>query len=284
MPEARRSDTGTADDWVVLHATDSAYGVAAGDVLPLSETLCARMLTGHGPRVAPRVAEVSAYRTAPVMQEHVIGTYVGIPLTGPDGELFGALCALDPGPSPASLESARPLFELQARLLSGLIAIELTAARVTRKADAVGQQAGRRLLDGDAWLALLTAEQLRCAPHATPASLVAVEISGPHPHPRLAEDLAARAQRLLADRRRAPDVLADLGHGMYGVLCPETPEALAQTIATELVVGLQEIGVGASCGVAGLDPRDGDLTAAWHRAQVELQADRLCPAAALAAH
>ncbi len=52
------------DDWVVLRATDSPYGVGAGDVLRWSDSLCARMVRGEGPRVSPRIADVPAYREA----------------------------------------------------------------------------------------------------------------------------------------------------------------------------------------------------------------------------
>ncbi len=55
----------TGDDWVVLRSTDSPYGVAEGDVLRWLDSLCARMVRGEGPRVAPRVGTTSRATGAP---------------------------------------------------------------------------------------------------------------------------------------------------------------------------------------------------------------------------
>lgn len=260
------------DDQVVLIATASPYGVAAGDVLCWSDAICARMVRGDGPRVAARVADVPLYAAAPVAQVHRIGVYVGVPLTGPDGELFGTLCGVGPEPADSALADAQPLLELLARLLSSLLAVELAQARRGRAREVEHLGGGEGVpLDRDAWAALLRSERLRCARHATPASVIAVDVGLP-PTCGTGRD-GDVAGRVLGDRRRPTDVLARTGRASYALLCPETPEAIAQVVATELLLRLQEAGVVAAVGVAGLDPRDGDLVSAWRRAEAALRTD-----------
>ncbi len=80
-------------------------------------------------------------------------------------------------------------------------------------------------------------------------------------------DAAAEAVLACLSSTFGLDALARTGPRSYAVLCPETLEAVAQTIATDLVLRLHDAGLPASCGVAGTDLRDRDLAAAWHRAE-----------------
>jgi GAF domain-containing protein len=115
------------ESWVALTTLDRGYGVVDGDLFRWSDSICSRMVRGEGPRVAPDVAVVPAYATAPIVRQLHIGAYVGVPLVGPDGSLFGTLCGIDPLPRPDTIVDDQPLFELQARLLSTILAAELRA-------------------------------------------------------------------------------------------------------------------------------------------------------------
>lgn len=250
----------SGDDWVVIAAHGDAYPVAAGSVFRWSDSFCARMVHGQGPRVAPVLADVPAYRDAPTARQLDVGCYVGVPLISPDGELLGTLCAIDPAPAPASLAEIQPFVELQARLLATVLSAELDAARQARRAEA-GARASKGLrcpvLDAAEWADQLAAEQARSNRHASAACVVAVQVE---------PDVQAEAGRLLAELTRTEDVLAVTAPGCFALLCPETPAAVGQRLATSLHSRLQATGLRAAFGVAGLDPRERDLQLTWRAA------------------
>lgn len=271
------------DDLVVLQHQGDGYGVRPGGVVPWSASICSRMVQDEGPRVAPDAMAVPAYAEAPLARRHQVGTYVGVPLTGPHGELFGTLCGLDPCSSPAALAGAQPLFELQARLLSSLLAVELTAIAEARRAEVAESSASLDGLTGllrrTAWDRLLQAEQERCRQHASPASILVLDLDGlqarnDHRGHAAGDELLARTGRIIAQSCRSTDLAARTGGDEFAVLCTGTPEGVAETVATRLQDRLQREGVQASVGVGGLDPRDGDLLAAWKRADAAMYADK----------
>lgn len=271
------------DDWIVLNSAGSTYPVAKGDVFRWSDSFCSRMVRGDGPRVAPRAAEVPAYAAAPMGQLVDIGCYVGVPLTGPDGELFGTLCAIDPEIAGADLVAAQPLFELQARLLSSLLAVELSATREARRADIAEQRASVDALTGvlnrGGWDALLATEQARSNRYASAASVIVLDLDGlktcndARGH-AAGDEMLVTAAGVLTDSCRSMDVVARTGGDEFAVLCVETPEAVAHVVASRLQEQLARAGIAASFGVAALDPRQGDLTAAWQRADAAMYADK----------
>lgn len=263
------------DDWIVLSSAGSTYPVSAGDVFRWSDSFCSRMVLGEGPRVAPDSEAVPAYAQAPIGRQVPIGSYVGVPLTGPDGELFGTLCAIDPAPRDGSLVDSQPLFELQARLLSSMLSIELTATREARRADVAEQRASTDALTGalnrGGWDALLLVEQERSNRHSSPVSVIVLDLDGLKACNDVSghaagDRLLTAAGRVLLNSVRTGDIVARTGGDEFAVLCPETPEAVAHMVATRLQERLKQAGIEASAGVASLDPRDPDLPAAWHRA------------------
>ena len=144
----------SGEDWVVLRALSPSYPIADGDVFRWSDSFCSRMVRGEGPRVAVCSDEVPAYLAAPIGGVVIIGGYVGIPLTASDGRLLGTLCAIDPQPLPDRAQDLQPMMELQGRLLSSLLDLELRSV-------------------GDAWgrprASLPPPSSTRCSPRCGPA-------------------------------------------------------------------------------------------------------------------
>ncbi len=270
-------------DWVVLRSVGDGYPVHDGDVLAWSDTFCSRMVRGEGPRVAPRLQEVPAYAQAPLNSLVTVNGYLGVPLTGPGGELFGTLCAVDAEPFDDAVVAAQPLFELQARLLSSLLSVELLAAAQSRRAESAERSACDDALTGvlnrRGWDQAVAAEQVRSRRHASPVSVLAIDLDGlkgvndSQGH-AAGDALLARAGQVLLGAVRDGDVVARTGGDEFALMFPGLPEAAAQARATHVQELLQHAGVSASCGVSAIDPREGSLSAAWARADAAMYRDK----------
>ena len=122
------------DDYVVLSsAGDDAP--REGERYEWSGSVCSRMVAGEGPRVAPRVADVPAYEGTGFAESERIGAYLGVPLVGRDGVVVGTLCAIHAEPQSSALHDVLPVVELQAQLLSSILAAELEVASERRRAE-----------------------------------------------------------------------------------------------------------------------------------------------------
>ncbi len=236
-------------DWVVLRVLSSAYPIDDGDVFRWSDSFCSRMVRGQGPRVAVRVDAVPAYVSAPIADLVPIGGYVGIPLTAADGRLLGTLCAIDPEPLPDSAVLLQPMLELQGRLLSSLLDLELQSSASARRPAEVVPLAARD--------AVLAAWGPRLERHASPASVLLLDGLGALAEPALLRVLAAGETPVRVDDATCAVLL-------------ELPEGLAQRRATTLVEQLQRLGIGSRVGVAAVDPRTSDVEAALVRAGRDL--------------
>ena len=138
----------TGEDWVVLHAEDTAYDVTDGALFRWSDSFCSRMVLDEGPRVAPDAAAVAAYAEAPIGKQVPIGAYVGVPLELADGSLFGTLCAIDPQRRDESLAVAGREAALLGRLLSTILEHELDADEQLKRAEAAERDAEVDALTG----------------------------------------------------------------------------------------------------------------------------------------
>ena len=170
------------DDWIVLQAEDHGYDVKEGTVFRWADSFCSRMVDGLGPRIAPSSDAVPAYASAPIGQQVKIGAYVGVPLRGPEGALFGTLCAIDPQMQPAAIVHEQELVEMMAGLLSSLLQAELRLVNEARRAERAESEALTDGLTGlynrRGWVNLLAAEEGRCRRYGHPASIIAIDLDG----------------------------------------------------------------------------------------------------------
>jgi GAF domain-containing protein len=121
---------------VYLSVQDDAYGKVAGDSHAWSDSFCQYMVTGQTPQIAPDAMAVPQYAAAGVAQVLPIGAYVGVPIRGGDGELFGTLCGLDPEIAGPDLLAQAPGLQLLSTLLSQILqADRLRADGEAREAD-----------------------------------------------------------------------------------------------------------------------------------------------------
>lgn len=193
------------------------------------------------------------------------------------------MCAIDPDPFDDSILAAQPLFELQARLLSSLLAVELTADAEGRRAQAAERRACLDVLTGvlnrRGWDEALAGEEVRSRRHATPVSIIVLDLDGlktlnDDAGHAAGDALLARAGQVLRGAVRSEDVVARTRGDEFALLFAGFPEASAQVRATHLQELLQHAGVAASFGVSAVDPRDGSLAAAWARADAAMYHDK----------
>lgn len=270
------------DDWIVLHTEDHGYGVQAGQVFRWSESFCSRMVQGQGPRVAPDSRQVPAYCEATIARQVPIQAYVGVPLWGPDGQLFGTLCAIDPEVQPQQVSDEQALVELLAGLLSALLQQELRGQEATRRAEAFEALAMTdgltQLYNRRGWETLLQAEELRCRRYGHSAAVIVLDLDklktvndqqGHH----AGDALILRAAQALSQTARTGDTVARLGGDEFALLCVECDAAGLAQVLQRLHQSLQQHGVEASVGAAVRD-RGQDLQACWQMADARMYAEK----------
>jgi GGDEF domain-containing protein len=229
------------DDWIILETAGTSLGLKAGDVRSWRDSLCARMVEGEGPRVAPKVTAVPAYAEAPLRRELGIGAYVGVPLLRPDGTPFGSLCALDRRAGDERAAAELPLLELVAGMLGRLLHHALEAERVVRR----GEQ--ESLLDPvtglgtrESWDEVLQLEERRSKRYGNPATVVAIQASEWPPGDRGL--LERRLGRRLRDLVRDNDFVARVGEGRFLALAVECDEQAAEAVIRRMRRSLTEYG------------------------------------------
>ena len=270
------------DDWIVLHADDDGYDVRPGRVYRWQDTVCYRMVEGAGPRFAPDARRVQAYAEAPIGRQMPISAYVGVPLTMPDGSLFGTLCAIDPTPQPAELEAEQELIELLAALLNGVLVMELGLADANRQSERLATEAATdpltQLANRRAWEAVLDHEEDRCRRYGHGAAIFVIDLDGL----KAANDtgghaagdaLLVSAAEALRSVARQADIAARLGGDEFGLIAVECDDHGAAALEDRLRAALGERGVGASIGVCVRDPCE-NLRSAWRQADERMYEDK----------
>ena len=83
-------------DREVVHATagDAAAFGLDDAILPLEDTYCRRVVDGRLPNVIADARHDERVKDLAITTDAGIGAYVGVPLTLPDGELYGVLCCV----------------------------------------------------------------------------------------------------------------------------------------------------------------------------------------------
>lgn len=262
------------DDWIVLQSEDHGYGVRPGRVLRWSDSFCYEMVKGDGPRIAPDTTAVPAYAAAPVGRDMPIGAYIGVPLTNPDGTLFGTLCGIDPHQQPSGIVKERELIELLAAMLSSIIHSELRAEEESRRRERLEVEALldplTRLANRRAWDQLMAREEDRCRRYGHPAAIFMLdlddlkEVNDANGH-AAGDVLLERAADALREAVRDSDVVARLGGDEFGIIAIECDAGGARRLLTRIRDALDRYGVRASAGISLRDPTLG-LTRAWEEA------------------
>jgi diguanylate cyclase (GGDEF)-like protein len=260
----------------------NGYGVKPGDSMVYEETMCARMVAGVAPNIAPNVDEEPAYRDISVRRTVPVNTYVSFPLQRSDGELFGTLCGWDPLTSSPLLREQQPLLELLSRQLSTILQFDLdreTAWRVALQHEASAMTdpltgiGNRRAFD-----LCCAREEQRCRDIGQRLSAIQIDLDGlkaindRHGH-GAGDSHLRRAAHALREHFRRDGHLARTGGDEFAALLPGAALQDARQVAERLRTALEAAGVQASFGCAERKPHRG-LAEALLQADAAMYADK----------
>ncbi|HVF13432.1 MAG TPA: sensor domain-containing diguanylate cyclase [Acidimicrobiales bacterium] len=267
------------EDWVILNATDTDYGVESGDVFKWSDSFCSRMVAGVGPRVAPRSTEVLCYAEAPIGHQLSIRAYIGVPLTRADGTLFGTLCAVDTDEQKDEILAEQPMVELMAQMLSTVLERDLAVGEIERRAQQLEDLAMLDALTGlpnrRAWDGALAREEQRCERFGHPATVVSIDLDGlKHTNDTQGHEagdaLLRRAAKALHSGIRVHDTVARTGGDEFALLAAECAPEDAAAVVSRVTEALADAGIDASIGFGVRRPGGGGLEAAWRTADANM--------------
>jgi GAF domain-containing protein len=86
----------TADTQVVVSISAGRDAPEAGHRMPLSHSICKRVVMSGEPYVLDDATAVPAH--APSVRDFGVGAYLGSPVHGPRGTVVGAMCVVTPDP------------------------------------------------------------------------------------------------------------------------------------------------------------------------------------------
>lgn len=240
---------------------DNGYHKPRGDSHPWEGSFCIHMAAGRAPAIAPDAQAVPAYAAAGVNATATIGTYAGAVITEPTGELFGAICGLDPSThlDDAALNAAGPTLVLLGQLLTMVLAtdrardraaMDLLEAQLTAETDALTGLHNRR-----AWERIIADEEERFHRYADPTVAAMVDldqlkaVNDTQGH-AAGDRYIQAAARALRESVKADDVVARLGGDEFAILMRQCTEQQAAIAVNRIYDHLQGSGVAGSLGWA----------------------------------
>ncbi|MEZ0339893.1 EAL domain-containing protein [Mycobacterium sp. pV006] len=105
----------------VLDGDGEAFGLASGQRSQLSESYCVRVIDGRLPAVIPNISANQIATALPITEESGIGAYVGVPVRGRNGAMFGMVCVVSQDPKPNMNDDDLRIVEQVADLIGTLI-------------------------------------------------------------------------------------------------------------------------------------------------------------------
>ena len=116
----------------VVEGETDEWGLHDDDWIPLSDSYCRRMFEAEIPNAIPDTAVQPPLPTLDVTQRLGIGSYIGVPLVLPHGELRGAFCCARHTPNEALDDRDVRFMQVLARLVADELAFREAQRRVRR--------------------------------------------------------------------------------------------------------------------------------------------------------
>jgi diguanylate cyclase len=247
---------------VYLQVTDNDLGLGVGDGPAWDRSLCQVMWDESAPQVVPDVSAVPVYREREAALDLTVGSYVGIPLVGPDGALFGTVCGIGTRAEPPGLLAHAPLLELLGWLLTSVLRAEQQAVALARQLETTRLHAETDpltgLLNRRAWREVCLTEEDRHRRLGDHLGVMVVDLDGlkvvnDREGHAAGDELLLLAATVLQQTSRGADHVARLGGDEFAVLCPRTTASQLESKAERFVEACVAVGVAASVGVATME-------------------------------
>lgn len=197
-----------------------------------SDSFCTHTIATSDPLVVPDARIDPRFSENPLVLDGTLASYLGVPLTTPDGYNLGALCALDT----VSRTFCHQDVEILSRF-AALIVDELELRTIARE-DALTGALTRR-----AFVEEVTRAIDRFARYGRPSALVLFDIdhfksiNDTFGHP-VGDEVLRQVGGVTRATLRPSDLLGRLGGEEFGVLLPETDRASSLICAERLRSGI----------------------------------------------
>ncbi len=262
VPLALRSVTRVENDrqTFMFMNDDNSYHMEKGGGHPWEDSYCIHMAAGTAPAIAPDAQAIPEYAAAGVNAQVEIGAYAGSPIRDQDGQLFGAICGLDPQRMDDDvLKDAGPTIGLLGQLLSMVLASdrardrhaqELLAAQLAAETDLLTGLFNRR-----AWERIVAEEEARYERYADPTVAMMMDLD----HLKTVNDTQGHAAgdlyiqtaaKELASSVKSGDFVARLGGDEFAILLKDCTEDTAITIVERIYANFERSNVAGSLGWA----------------------------------
>lgn len=281
------------DLWLVTHTEgDEAVVVASagpwdalmppGTRVPWSAAFCSRMVVRAGPVCAPDVLGVPAYAPLASGVFSRVRAYLGVPLEGDDGQLFGSLSAVSGTQQPPALTGSMGVVSVIGQMLSTIVAREQVAHARSADAAAAYALAERDQLTGlrnrRGWATALEHEEIRCRRYGSAAGVLVLDldelkrVNDTAGH-TAGDELLALCAEVLRVTIRPGDTVARTGGDEFAVLALECDATSLRALEERLRLQLRAAGVSAATGRATRRPGE-HLTRTWQRADAAMYEDK----------
>lgn len=227
--------------WIVLQ-TFGAGPFVPGDAVDFSDTICSHMIAGEGPNIAPDVTICPSYAAAALHAAHTVGSYAGAPLLV-YGKVYGVLCAMDRRPKAPEIAGQTHAFTTSARILSTLLAKQIAADNLLRRAERAEADALVDELTGlfnrRGWDRLVERETTRSRRYGLQASVFLMDLDGlksvnDREGHAAGDDAIKRTADAIRQVTRDHDIAARLGGDEFALLAVEASPLDAQTLNERL--------------------------------------------------
>jgi diguanylate cyclase (GGDEF)-like protein len=273
------------DVQTMLTVSSPGYAISVGHELPFPTSLCLQMTSLLGPPVIADISSIPVYvaaARATAAHDLPVRAYAGVPIFGPDAELFGTLCGYSPNPEPALTGDVEATLVLLAALLAAMLAGDLALTQAARDVEHARSAADTDeltgLLNRRGWTRFLELEEARYRRFGDPAGIVVLDLDhlknindlhGHHEGDRTLRDTA----RILQVNTRAVDIVARLGGDEFGIITVGAADTHTAILTKRLRQAFDEVGVQMSIGHAS-HTVNGGFRDAWHTADQRMYADK----------
>jgi diguanylate cyclase (GGDEF)-like protein len=202
------------------------FKLESGDSISWSNTICKKMMQNEGPNIAHDISLVDSYKDLAMVKKYNIASYIGIPLYTSNGDMFGALCAIDIETKSESLYEYESTLRLMSRSIMTAYQQEVQLIQTRRLYEKTRLLAEKDELTGlyndKGWQWSLEIEESRCKNLGTPYAIVVLEMDNlKHFSSELGVDAGnkylLKLTRVLNEGRNENDIIARLGSDQFGI-------------------------------------------------------------------